>query len=124
MPLQLLLDECLRSQGLWSAIAKHNSGGETPFDVLRVGDPGAPGFETHDPAMLAWAAEHSRVIVSQDCNSLPGHLEQFIADGNHSPGIVFLQPGRTYLDIVDAMSVVCHCCFPDELADSCIWLPR
>lgn len=124
MPLQLLFDECLRNRRLWGAVRNHNDAGEYPLDVVRVGDPGGPGFETQDPELLAWAAEHNRVIVSQDCNTLPSHLEQYLAEGEHSPGVILVQRLRASADIVEALSVVCYCCEPHEVADRCIWLPR
>lgn len=44
-----------------------------------------------DPEVLAYAAEHRRVLVSHDVSTMPAHFVAFTKRGKRSPG-VFLVP--------------------------------
>jgi hypothetical protein len=43
-----------------------------------------------DQEVLRIAAERGRILVSHDENSMPGHFQVFLAEGNRSPGVLIV----------------------------------
>jgi hypothetical protein len=97
MPLRFLLDENLRGP-LWHAVHRHNVAGSLPIDVARVGDPPDLPLASPDGRILAWCEQNDRILVSLDHDTLPGHLNDRLARGEHSPGIFLIRPGSSLRD--------------------------
>ena len=55
-------------------------------DVVRVQDVGLSGRS--DPAVLAWAAEQRRVLLTHDAATLVGHALARLAAGEAMPGVL------------------------------------
>ncbi len=53
------------------------------IDVLRVGDPGAPARGTLDPDILRYLQTAQRLLVTENRVSMPGHVRDHLAAGNH-----------------------------------------
>ncbi len=71
-------------------------------DIVRVQDVGLSG--ANDPAVLGWAAEENRVVVTHDVSTLAGHAFARVTAGQRMPG-VFAVPslasiGRTIDDLL------------------------
>jgi hypothetical protein len=90
MALGYPLDEHLRGV-LWRAIQRHNAQGVNVLDVVRVGDPADLPLGSADPALLLWAEQHGRILISRDERTLPAHLATHLQAGHHSPGIFILR---------------------------------
>ena len=56
-------------------------------DIVRIQDeiPGAP-----DPEVLAWCASQSRLLLSHDVNTLPGHLADYLRQGESDAGVTLV----------------------------------
>jgi hypothetical protein len=121
MPLGFLLDENLRGP-LWNAIQRHNARTDVlPVDLLCVGEPGAPPLGTKDPALLEWLQQHDRVLITRDKSSMRAHLEQHLASGGHSPGILTI--GRlTIPEVVDHIALAAVACDAEELRDQIVFV--
>jgi len=91
MSIQFLFDENLRGP-LWQAVQRHNSAGDLPLDVERVGEPPDLPLGSLDPMILEWCQREDRILVSFDHATLPGHLGNHLAQGGHSPGIFLIRP--------------------------------
>jgi hypothetical protein len=48
-----------------------------------------------DPEVLQLAMAQSRILVSHDENSMPGHFCDFLNGGNRSPGVLMVPQGST-----------------------------
>lgn len=68
-----LLDEHLRGP-LWSAIQRHNLRASSTNDAVRVGDPPDLPLGSQDEVILVWAERENRILVTEDVNTMPGHL--------------------------------------------------
>jgi hypothetical protein len=44
-----------------------------------------------DPAVLAWAAEHDRVLVTHDHRTMPGHYYERLARGLSCSGVILVR---------------------------------
>ena len=122
--LAFLLDEDTHG-GLAEAFRRRVRLGTLPaVDVIRVGDLGGPPAGIKDPELLIWAEEHDRVIVSNDKRTLPSHLQNHLASGRHSPGILFAKPGTSIAQLIDELVLISVACTPDDFRDSYQFLPH
>jgi hypothetical protein len=123
MPVAYLLDEHLRGGGLWQAIQQHNAGGGLFLDVVRVGDPPDLPLGRLDPEILLWTERQGRILVSNDRQTLPGHLADHLTAGHHSPGVLLIRRGSAIVDLVDALVLRAHAGFPADFADQARYIP-
>ena len=125
MPLRFLLDEDSLDRRLWHAIQTHNvNQPEWAIDILRVGDEGAPGGGTSDLDLIVWCSANGRVIISHDRNTLIRTHDDFVRQGNLTPGVLIQQSGRSVPDVVEAIALNAHCGFPEEFESCCRFLPE
>jgi hypothetical protein len=123
MALRYLLDENLRGGALWPAIQRHNARGAFVVDVVQVGDPPDLPLGTADPDLLLWAERNSRILVSQDKTTLPGHLAQHLAAGHHVPGIFLLRAGSTVSQVLPWLILIAHAGDPLAYLDRIEYIP-
>src|SRR5438128_329247 len=90
MPIAFVLDENARGP-LWKAIQTHNQGGIHPIDAVRVGDQADLPLRSRDPAILAWAEQTGRILLTYDESSMTGHWLDHLQAGHHSPGVLILR---------------------------------
>ena len=90
MPLAFLLDENLPAS-LWRAIRRRNILAESPLEAVRVGEPDDLPLGIDDEAILRWAENTDRILVTRDKNTMPGHLSRHLESGRHCPGVFMLR---------------------------------
>lgn len=82
MKIRLLIDENL-SPRLKATLRRHYP----MIDVLRVGDEDAPPLGTLDPELLRYLEAHQRALITDNRDSIPGHIADHIATGGIHWGI-------------------------------------
>lgn len=97
-------------------------GEQPPVEVLRVGEPGAPPTGTLDPDLLVWCAENDFILLSDDRNTLPGHLRDHLAAGGHSPGILLMRNRITIPKVVES-AVLVAAVDPDLCRNQVVFIP-
>ncbi len=102
MPLSFVLDENLCGP-LWKLIQAHNRNALVAIDVVRVGDPDCPPRGSMDEAILAWAEESKRIIVSQDWRTMGIHLRNHLKRGRHSPGVLLIRSHWSLAKVVEVL---------------------
>jgi hypothetical protein len=122
MPLRFLLDEQLRGL-LWKAIQRHNLSSTYPIDAVRVGDPKDLPLGAHDPAILRWAEDHARILISLDRDTLIGYFWQHIQAGHHSPGLLLPRAGATLVELVATLAMIAHAGDPADYVDQAQYFP-
>jgi hypothetical protein len=55
------------------------------IDVVRAQDAGLTGID--DEALLAWAAEHHRVLLTHDVSTITAHAYRRVMKGEPMPGV-------------------------------------
>ena len=123
MPLAFLLDEHLRGN-LWDFIQTHNQAGSLVIDAERIGDTPDLPLGTKDPVVLVWAEQHGRIILSRDFRTMPGHFNDHLAAGRHSPGVALLRPSASLAEIVSYLAVAAHAAEAYEFADAVRVIPE
>ncbi len=72
------------------------------IDVQTAVEAGTRGLK--DPLLLAWAADHDRILITHDKRTMPAHFYDFLFGGHESPGIILvpqdLSLGRTIDDLL------------------------
>ena len=48
--------------------------------------------QVEDPAVLWQCASQGRILVTHDKRTMPGHFQQFVSTGHHSPGLFLVIP--------------------------------
>jgi hypothetical protein len=122
MPLAFLLDENVPRR-LWRAIEIHNARGLYPLDVVRVGEPIDLSLGSDDPTILLWAEREGRIVVTEDKNTMPGHLVQHLRNGRHSPGILLLRLHCPLAEIVEMLVLIAYASDPGEWQDREEYIP-
>ena len=96
------------------------------LDLLRVGDMGAPSFETSDAELLVFAEQTGRMFVTNDKASLRGpggHIAAHRAAGRHTWGVAFVRPGAPLAAIAATIVLLAEASTPDEWRDQELWIP-
>ncbi len=118
-----LLDEDTHG-GLMNAFRRRNRLGILPaVDVMRVGDSDAPPYGTSDPDLLVWCELNDRILVSEDKNTLPGHLNDHLRASRHSPGVVLIRPGTSMGEIIGELVLAADAGRPEDFRDQVVYLP-
>jgi len=78
---RFLVDESLPKR-LVIAVLHRNAA----IDILRVGQPSAPPFQADDPAIVAYAERHQRLLLTADTNTMRKIVVDHLAAGNHTWG--------------------------------------
>jgi len=116
MPLAFLFDEHLRGP-LWRAAQSHNLSSNDTLDVVRVGDPPDLPLGEKDEAILNWAEQEGRIIVTYDRSTIPRHLEDHLSAGHHSPGVFLLPRGASIAEIVSFLVLAAYASDPEDWQD-------
>lgn len=118
MTLKYLLDENVDSEYKIQLTRNHPH-----LIVWVVGEPNAPPRGTLDPQILNWCEEYSFVLVTNNRRSMPVHLAEHIARGNHIPGILIFNPKLSMGENLDELAFLAEASLENEHQDQIIYLP-
>lgn len=85
------------------------------LDIITAVEAGSLGFK--DPALLAFAAQEQRIIISHDKRTLPDHLSDFMLAGRHSPGIMLISGELPIGKAIEALLLVWEASSPSDWQD-------
>lgn len=122
MALRFILDENLRGP-LAKAILRHNLSGGFALDTVSVGESIDLPLGSRDPEILKWAAEHDRLLVTEDRATMKTHLDAHLGNKLHSPGVLLVRPRSSITEVVSFLVLVAHASEPAEWADSWHYIP-
>lgn len=122
MPLFYLLDENLPGR-LLRAIQRHNANSEHPLDVVCVGDPDDLPLSSDDASILIWCERTGRILVTEDKNTMPEHLQDHLDSDRHCPGIFLVRPNTSMNEMVEFLVLVAHASDPAEWQDRIEFIP-
>ena len=122
MALSFVLDEHLRGP-LWQAIFRHNLRAAEQLDVIRVGDTPDLPLEIGDPEILLWAERESRILVTEDRHTMAIHLQEHLASGHRSPGILIIRPDQRMRALIECLVLIAHAGEPTDFADLITYIP-
>ena len=94
------------------------------IDILRVGDPGAPPFGTSDLDLLRYCEFEHRTLLTRDYSTMPGHIQDHLAQGHHHWGVLYLRRGQGIDEYVQTVRLIAEASLPDDnWQDVEDWIP-
>ena len=91
------------------------------LDLLRVQDAGLSGAD--DPAILAWAAEENRVLLTHDVRTMTRYALKRVKDGLEMPGIVEVKRSVPIGRAIDDLVLLAECSLEREWQGQILYLP-
>ena len=91
------------------------------LDLLRVHEVGLSGAS--DPAVLAWAAERERILLTHDVRTIWPSAESRMQRREPMPGILFVPQPFLLADVIRDILLVSESLTPEEVAGSWLYLP-
>lgn len=91
--------------------------------VWRVGDPGVPPHGTLDPEILRWCEVHQAILVTNNRASMPVHLRDHLAAGDHVPGIFVLNANMSLGETIEALALIWEVAEAETYFDQIRFLP-
>ena len=93
------------------------------LDVFRVDDSDAPVTGTKDPQILEWLEANQFILVTNIRSTMPGHLNDFNAQGRHVLGI-FIADGDFDIHVLaEELEMIVGASLPGEFQDQIRFLP-
>jgi hypothetical protein len=122
MALRYVLDENLRGD-LWDAIQFHNRHSAALIDVVRVGGPFDLPLASKDPAILVWAENAGRVLVSRDKRTMIADLAAHLQIGRSSRGLFVIRRGAQLADVLAFLICAASAGDDDQWHDQVVYIP-
>ena len=91
------------------------------IDIVRVQEVGLRTLD--DPAILQWAADERRVLISRDIKTIPTFAHARVVSGQIMPGVFILRWTTSMSEAIDDIALVADVSGADEWADRVIYLP-
>jgi hypothetical protein len=77
-----------------------------------------------DPEVLALAAEHDRILVTHDRQTMPGHFGEFLVQGNSSPGVFLVSQDEPIGEVIDELVLIWAASDAEEWRDRIVNIPE
>ncbi len=94
---------------------------EPTLDVVRAVDVGLG--QTPDPLILGWAADHERILITGDLNSMVGFAWARVQSGEAMTGVLALLENIGVGRVIEEILLVALCCAPEEIKDQVLYIP-
>jgi len=91
--------------------------------VWAIGDPNTPLKGTLDPDILLWCEKYNFVLVTNNRSSMPVHLIDHLAQGQHISGIFQINPSMTVGETIEELVLVALASLDEEYSDQISYLP-
>jgi predicted nuclease of predicted toxin-antitoxin system len=91
------------------------------LDLIRIQDVGLEGAD--DPAVLAWAAENGRILLTHDWTTMPDFTYARVLAGQPMPGVFVLNDRLPVRQAIEENRLIDSCSQQDEWAGLVLYLP-
>ncbi len=76
-----------------------------------------------DPEILLWAEREERVLITEDRQTMAGHLAEHLRTGHRSPGVFVVALGCSIAQMVAWLELVAHAGDPAEYENAVTYVP-
>lgn len=76
-----------------------------------------------DPALLAWAADQGRIVLTHDRQTLPAHAYHRIRSRQPMPGIILVSDTMPLGEAIEILELYLECGTAEEFQDLVLFLP-
>ncbi len=91
------------------------------FDILRIQDVGLAGENDQD--ILQWCADHSRVLISHDVNTMPKQAYDRVKAGQAMPGVLLVRRQAPMRVAIDEILLAAEASAEDEWENQVRYVP-
>ena len=91
------------------------------LDIVRAQDVGLAGAD--DQTVLAWAADHNRVLLTHDVSTITAHGYRRIMKGHAMPGVFEVSRRVNVRSAVEDITLLSECSNPGEWEGQVRYLP-
>ena len=74
------------------------------FDAIRVQD--TEIYQADDPAVLEWAAQQGRILLTRDVNTMVGFAYERVEAGLPMPGVIEIRRQATLGETIDELLII------------------
>ena len=79
---------------------------------------------TRDPALLAWAAEHGRILLTHDRQTIPKYAYARIRSHQPMPGIIVVSDTMPVGQAIEVLTMYLNCGTVEEFENMVLFLPE
>lgn len=95
---------------------------ETPeLDVIRVQD--TEIYQASDPAVLEWAAQNGRVLLTHDINTMTKYANERLQLGEAMPGVMVVSDDAAIGSVLDEIWLYATTAEPQEVENRIVYMP-
>jgi hypothetical protein len=91
------------------------------LDLVRAQDAGLTAVD--DETLLAWAAEHDRILLTHDVSTITAHAYRRVMKGDRMPGVFEVTRGVAIRQAIDDITLLTECSAPGEWEGQVRYLP-
>jgi hypothetical protein len=114
--LRWLADENFNNDILRALVRRNRA-----LDIVRAQDVGLSGVD--DQALLAWAAEAARVLLTHDVSTITAYAYQRVRNGEHMPGVFEVSRDVPIRIAVEDILLINECSRSNEWEGQVRYLP-
>lgn len=93
----------------------------TTVDIVRVQDVGLRSQD--DPAILQWAADNARILLTHDLRTIPDFAYARIVAGRGMPGVFLASAALPIAVLLDDLALIAVASTADDWVDQIVYLP-
>ncbi|WNN91812.1 DUF5615 family PIN-like protein [Gloeocapsopsis dulcis] len=91
------------------------------IDIVRVQDIGLSGEE--DPAILAWAADEGRILLTHDVATITRYTYERLANNLAMPGVIEIHTDALVGKVIEDIFIILECSVAEDLDGQIYYLP-
>ena len=91
------------------------------IDIVRVQDVGLSGKD--DPAVLEWAADEGRVLLTHDVATITRYAYERLAQNLAMPGVVEIPADAPIGKVIEDIFIILECGIAEDLDGQIYYLP-
>ncbi len=76
-----------------------------------------------DPELLAWAAEHGRIVLTHDRQTMPRFAKVRIRAGEPTPGLIVVADTMHVGEVIDLLWIYIECGAPEDFQNLVFFVP-
>lgn len=114
--MKLLADENIKRQ-----LVRGMQRRKPDLDIVQARDVALLGRD--DPAVLEWAANEGRVLITHDIRTMPDFAYQRVVQGQPMPGVIVIRWSTPVGQAIEELLILVGACLPDELEGRVVHLP-
>ena len=77
-----------------------------------------------DPDVLAFAAQHDRILITSDLRTMPEYFGDFLMTHGYCPGIFLVKQRKPFADVIEELVMVGAASTADEWKNRILEIPQ